>query len=109
MSGVIYADVLFVINVYITYALLMLSAFFLGIAPKRPRLLVAAVIGGLSSFFILIPNISTVFLGFLRIALCLIFCVTAFSFKGIKQLIRQSIIFLAVNFLLAGQISYFQR
>ncbi|MBO5937517.1 MAG: sigma-E processing peptidase SpoIIGA [Clostridia bacterium] len=102
MSGVIYADVLFVINVYITYAMLMLSAFFLGIEPKRLRLLASAIIGGLSSLFILIPNVSTVFLGFLRAVLCLVFCLTAFSFRGIRQLLRQIVTFLTVNFLLAG-------
>ena len=102
MSGVIYADVLFVLNVYITYALLMLTALFLGLVPKRPRLFLAGIIGGLGSLFILVPEISNAFLGFLRVVLCLVFSVVAFSYKGIRQLLRQSVTFLAVNFLFAG-------
>ena len=102
MTGVIYADVLFILNVYITYALLMLTAMFLGLTPKRLRVFSAGVFGGISSFLILIPNISTAFLGTLRVVLCLGFSLVAFKFVGIKQLIRQSIVFLCVNFLFAG-------
>ena len=102
MTGVIYADVLFVLNVYITYALLMLTALFLGIAPERMRLFLASTIGGASSLFILIPEISTAFLSVLRVVLCLVFSVVAFGYNGVRQLIRQSAVFLAVNFLFAG-------
>ncbi len=102
MSGVIYADVLFVLNVYITYALLLLTALFLGIAPKRMRLFLAGVIGGSSSLFVLLPEINTAFLGALRVVLCLVFSAVAFRYNGIRQLLRQSVTFLAVNFLFAG-------
>ncbi len=102
MTGIIYADVLFILNVYITYALLMLSALFLGLTPKRMRLLFAAVLGGFSSFLILIPELSAALLGLLRPVLCLVFSVVAFSYKGVKQLIRQTLIFLCVNFAFAG-------
>ncbi len=102
MTGVIYADVLFVINVYITYALLMLTSLFLGITPARMRILLASIIGGLSSFIILVPDISEIFSGFIRLVLCQCFCIVAFSFKGIRQLVRQCAVFLGVNFLFAG-------
>ncbi len=102
MTGVIYADVLFILNVYITYALLMLTALFLRQRPKRLRLLLAGVLGGFSSFLILIPHVSTVFMGVLRVVLCLVFSLVAFKFNGIKQLTRQSLVFLCVNFLFAG-------
>lgn len=102
MTGVVYADVLFIINVYITYALLMLTALFLGLTPKRIRLLFSGVLGGLSSFLILIPGINEVVSGFIRLLLCFIFCLAAFSYRGIRQLIRQLSVFLGVNFLFAG-------
>ena len=102
MSGVIYADVLFILNVYITYALLMLTAMFLGISPKRTRLLLASVIGGLSSFIILVPDVKPVVSGCVRLILCLIFCFISFSFKSTRQCLRQVITFLGVNFLFAG-------
>ena len=102
MSGVIYADVLFILNVYITYALLMLTAMFLGISPKRLRLLLASIIGGISSFIILVDGINAIVSGTLRLILCLIFCFISFSFKGTRQCFRQVITFLGVNFLFAG-------
>lgn len=102
MTGVIYADVLFILNVYITYALLMLSALFLGLTPKRLRLLLAGVLGGISSFLIFIPETSGVILGVVRLVVCLGLSVIAFRYKGIKQLIRQSLVFLCMNFLFAG-------
>ena len=102
MTGVIYADVLFILNVYITYALLMLTSLFLGLIPKRLRLLAVSVLGGFSSFLILIPDISTALLGVLRVLLCVCFCILAFRSKGIKQLLRHSAVFLCANFLLAG-------
>lgn len=102
MSGVIYADVLFILNVYITYALLMLTAMFLGISPKRLRLLLASIIGGVSSFIILIDGINAVVSGAFRLILCFIFCFVSFSFRGTRQCLRQVATFLGVNFLFAG-------
>lgn len=102
MSGVIYADILFIVNVYITYALLMLTAMFLGLTPARLRFLGASIIGGLSSFIIFLPEISSVMMGVIRVGLCLLFCSIAFSFNGLRQSIRQIAVFLGVNFLFAG-------
>ena len=102
MTGVIYADVLFLINVYITYALLMLTSLFLGLTPSRVRMLFAAVAGGVSSFIIFIPELSNALSGLIRLVLCQCFCIIAFSFGSIRQLVRQSAVFLGVNFLLAG-------
>lgn len=102
MTGVIYADVLFVINVYITYALLMLTALFLGIAPSRLRILLSAVVGGLSSFIIFLPDIDNAASIVIRFVLCQCFCIVAFSFSGIRQLVRQCAVFFGVNFLFAG-------
>ena len=102
MSGVIYADILFILNVYITYALLMLTAMFLGVTPVRLRLLVASIIGGISSFIIFIPEINDALLGVIRLALCIIFCFVGFSCKSVRQSIRQIAVFLGVNFLFAG-------
>ena len=102
MSGVIYADVLFILNVYITYALLMLTAMFLGISPKRIRLLLASIIGGASSFLIFAEGLNAIVSGAIRLLLCIIFCFISFSFKGTRQCLRQVATFLGVNFLFAG-------
>ena len=102
MTRVIYADVLFILNTYITYALLMLTALFLHISPKRLRVLLASIIGGGSSFMILLPWAGDGILGFLRLVLCLILPLIAFSYSGIRSLAKQCVVFLVVNFLFAG-------
>ena len=55
MTGVIYADVLFILNTYINYAILTLTALFLHVTPSRLRLLCGAVLGGACSLIILFP------------------------------------------------------
>ena len=102
MTGVIYADVLFILNTYITYAILLLTGLFLQASPKRLRLLFASIIGGFASLLILIPQVSDTFLGVVRLVLCLGLPLVSFSYKGIRVLIRQMTVFLIINFIFAG-------
>ena len=102
MTGVIYADVLFILNTYITYAILFLTAVLLHLSPERLRLLFASIIGGISSLIIIFPWANDGILGFLRLILCLVLPLVSFTFSGIKTLVRQVFIFLSVNFLFAG-------
>ena len=102
MTRVIYADVLFIINTYITYAIIVLTAFFLHISPSRLRALSASVIGGLASLLVLFDFADESFLSFLRLVLCLVLPLVSFGFSGIRFLAKQVIVFLTVNFLFAG-------
>ena len=102
MTGVIYADVLFILNTYITYAILLLTAFILHLSPSRLRLLLAGIIGGAGSLIIIFPWANDAVLGLLRGLLCIALPLTAFSFGGIKQLFRKIAVFLTVNFIFAG-------
>ena len=102
MTRVIYADVLFILNTYITYAIIILTAFFLHISPSRLRGLSASVIGGLASLLVLFDFADEGFLSFLRLVLCLVLPLVSFGFSGIRFLAKQVIVFLTVNFLFAG-------
>ena len=102
MTGVIYADVLFILNTYITYAILILTALFLHISPSRLRVLLGSVIGGGASLIVLLPFADEGILGLVRLVLCLILPLVSFSFNGIKPLVKQVAVFLTVNFLFAG-------
>lgn len=102
MTRVIYADVLFILNTYITYAILVLTAFFLHISPSRLRALSASIIGGLASLLILFDFADEGFLSFLRLLLCLMLPLVSFGFSGIRFLVKQVAVFLTVNFLFAG-------
>ena len=102
MTGVIYADVLFILNTYITYAMLILTAFFLHISPSRLRILWAGVIGGLASLLVLCDFAHEGLLGLIRLVLGIVLPLVSFGFSGIRFLARQIAVFLAVNFLFAG-------
>ena len=102
MTGVIYADVLLILNTYINYAILILTALFLHISVSRLRVLIAAVIGGICSLIVLLPFCSEVVLGFLRLFLCIALPIVSFDYRGIKPLVKQIGVFLSVNFLFAG-------
>ena len=51
---------------------------------------------------ILLPWAGDGILGFLRLVLCLILPLIAFSYSGIRSLAKQCVVFLVVNFLFAG-------
>ena len=102
MTRVIYADVLFILNTYITYAILLLTAVFMRIPVKRTRLFLAGVLGGITSLAILLPVTDEGILGAIRLVLCALLPLVSFAFNGVKNLLRQSAVFLSVNFLFAG-------
>ena len=102
MTGIIYADVLFILNTYITYAILLLTALILHLSPSRLRILLSSIIGGVGSLIIIFPWANDVMLGLLRAVLCAVLPFIAFSYGGIKQAFRKIAVFLSVNFLFAG-------
>ena len=102
MTGVIYADVLFILNTYITYAILMLTALLLHLSPSRLRVFLSSVLGGVCSLSLLLPIANEGFLGVLRLVLCLVLPIVAFSFGSIRQAFRKIAVFLTVNFIFAG-------
>ena len=102
MTGVIYADVLFILNTYITYAILMLTALLLHLSPSRLRVFLCSVLGGVCSLSLLLPIANEGFLGVLRLVLCLVLPIVAFSFGSIRQAFRKIAVFLTVNFIFAG-------
>lgn len=102
MTQVIYADVLFIINAYITYALLVLTQLISGIQASRLRIAVSALIGGAYSLIVLIPNISDWLITMSRVPAAVIFLLVAFSFINIKTFLRLFGSFFLTNFLFAG-------
>lgn len=102
MTQVIYADVLFILNTYITYALLLLTALISGFKATRLRLTSAALLGGLYSLIILIPGISDSLITLSRVPAAIIFLFISFSAKNKNQILRIFCTFFLVNFIFAG-------
>ena len=102
MTQVIYADVLVILNVYVTYILLLLTALISHERGNKLRLVLSAVAGGFCSLFILIPNVSDLLLFAVRIFVSALFLFIAFGKGKLRRFIRLYCTFFAVNFIFAG-------
>ena len=102
MSGVIYADVLIVVNIYITYLLLSSTALILKEHPDKLRIFIASFMGGIYSLTVLLPERFAGFLAVLRILAAGIFVLTAFGFKSVRLLLKQGVCFFLCSFVFAG-------
>lgn len=102
LMQVIYADVLVVINIYITYGLLSLSAYFSRLKASRGRLLAASVLSGIYSLIIIVPNITDGIITVTKLLFSLVLLRTAFGKLSRKQFTRLFLVFFGVNFAFAG-------
>ncbi len=100
--GIIYVDVLIVINIFVNYFLLLASSAFLHIKSKRYRLLIGAVIGGFASIIIFLNNLHPLILLAFKMLLCICIVVSAFGFQSVRMLCRTCLVFIAVSFAFAG-------
>lgn len=99
---VIYGDTLFLLNAFIDYLLLLAAARLSGEQLCRWRFLGGAVLGGLYSVVIFLPQLK-----FLRDPLCRCACgalIILAAYGGSRHILRQSIIFLAITFAFGGGI-----
>ena len=108
ISIVIYADVLFIVNFFITFLLLEVSARAGKRNPKTVRLVISSVLGGLYSMIILADGIPVVALSLSKILFVLIIILISFGFKRLKSFVSMALIFLFCNFVFLGIISGFQ-
>lgn len=100
--NVIYVDILFVVNFFITFFLLQVTAKFSKRSEKLWRLVLASFIGGIYSLVILWDSLDFAVscLGKLAAAMLIVFA--AFKFKGFKAYIKEVAIFFFVNLLFVG-------
>lgn len=99
---VIYADILFVLNVYITYGLLLLTGLISKTELKRLRLLLSSLLSGLYSLIILVPDISENLVAMSRIPACFLLVLVGYKVINKRHFLRLTVCFFAVNFAFAG-------
>ena len=102
MQNIIYIDVLFVINLMVTYFLLMSTSVLIKAPAKRLRILLASVAGGASSAVILLPPLNMIFMLLIKLAFSGIMILIAFGFSEKRRFIRNMAVFYGVNFVFAG-------
>lgn len=99
---VIYADILFVLNVYITYGLLLLTGLISKTELKRLRLLLSSLLSGLYSLIILVPDISENLVAMSRFPACFLLVLVGYKVINKRHFLRLTVCFFAVNFAFAG-------
>lgn len=103
-SLTIYVDVLFVLNFFITYLLLMLTKALIKTTAKAYRLLLGALIGGLYSLIIFAPSLGIFSTVFGRLLISLIIVLTAFGFKRAAVFFKTAACFYFSNLIFLGVI-----
>ena len=102
---VIYVDVLFVINFFITYLLLLLTSKLNKQGIKQRRALAASAVGGVYALVILL-DIRDVFLSLAgKLTASLIIVLVAFGFAGIAGFLRNIAVFYFSNLLVLGAVA----
>ncbi len=102
MQTVIYADILVVLNVILTYILLRACAAVARCDFKAKRFLLASALGGLFSLVIFVENIPAVLSFITKTAFLLLTVVAAFGLRDRKRFLRLCASYLLVNFGFAG-------
>lgn len=99
---VIYADILFVLNLYVTYALLLLTSVITKSRAERMRLLLSSVLSGIYSMIILVPDISENLIAISRVPASVVILLIAFRCCNMRHFFKLSVGFFAVNLIFAG-------
>lgn len=100
----IYVDVLIVLNIYVNYFLLRITAGITHSPLRTARCVFSAVYGSIFSLMILLPQLDT-FVNFLIKAFAVVtIVISAFGFQGKKRLFLNTSAFFTANFILAGTV-----
>lgn len=101
---IVYVDVLFVVNFFITYLLLLLTKLFIKDNPKMIKLLFSSFIGGAYSLVILVDELNFFVTAIGKIAVSALIVFIAFGFKRAVVFAKTLGIFYFSNMLLLGVI-----
>ena len=99
---VVYADVLFCVNMIIDYIMLISVKRLLSADVRRLRLLLGSALGGLFSFTALLPPMPFILSAALSIAQAFAVCAAVFAPQGMRRYIRASLLLFAVSFIYCG-------
>ena len=100
----IYVDVLIILNIYVNYFILRITAWLTHSRLKIGRCIGAAAYGSVFSLLILIPCLPAILMLVIKTAAAISIAAIAFSIRSIKRLIKDTLVFLVVNILLAGAV-----
>ncbi len=102
MKQVIYADVLVILNLFITYGLLRLTGIICRSEKRQWLLMLACFLSGLYSLVIIIPNIPDFLVAVSRLPVSVMLVLLSFKVNNIRHFLRLFCAFFTVNFVFAG-------
>lgn len=102
MGIVIYVDLLFVINFFVTFFLLLITSKISKKDYSVLRFILASALGGLYSLIILVDDMNELLQLGTKIAACLLIVFAAFKFTRLKNYCFTVLLFLAANFIVLG-------
>lgn len=100
----IYVDVLIILNIYVNYFLLRITARLTHSPLSFRRCMASAVYGSLFSLLILAPALNGLINTIIKLFAVVTIIIIAFGFQGRKRLITNTIAFFSANFILAGTV-----
>ncbi|WP_328803893.1 sigma-E processing peptidase SpoIIGA [Paenibacillus glycinis] len=104
MLDAVYIDVLFLVNLLIDGANLLLTAWVRSIRAKWWRVLLAAGVGSLYAVMIVFPSLSFLFTIVVKLLLSVVMLFIAFGFGSVQHFVRLTGAFYGVNFAAAGAV-----
>ena len=102
MTTVVYADILFILNAYITDLLLLLCGRLCREQSARGRRAVSSLLGGGAAFLIFVPNLPRSVLVLSRLPVAAVLVLAAWGFVGRGRFLRLFAGFFLVSFVFAG-------
>lgn len=102
MQQVIYADVLVILNLFITFFLLLATEFFTKEKAKRWRIFLGALAGGFYSLQVFLPEMGVILNLLSRVIAGLVITFISFGFKTYKRFLKLFLVFLLMTFVFAG-------
>ncbi|MCM1529349.1 MAG: sigma-E processing peptidase SpoIIGA [Alistipes sp.] len=100
----IYVDVLIVLNIYVNYFLLRMTAAITHSRLKAVRCFLAALYGSFFSLLILAPELNSAVTLLIKLAAAVTVVMAAFGIHGYIRLIKNTAAFFTVNFAAAGAV-----
>lgn len=102
MTQVVYADVLFAVNMLITYLLLKLVSAVFNAKRIAVRMFLASMLGGLFSFYILAPEQNLMITAFIKLSFSAAIILAGFKVNILRQFLKLLLGFYVISFAFAG-------
>ncbi len=106
MTQIVYIDVLVLLNIIITFLLLLGTSSLLSLSPKPVRYMAGALLGGASSLVIFLPEMGFVLSVLTKLVFSLMIVVSVYNPKRVRTVLKETAYFFAVSFIFAGMMMF---